>query len=442
MRAYLASHQEYRVVFLLPERDYKKYPQLFGDGYNNLFFVEPVNVSNSKGFIQKLFYFFYSYLLYTNTTWMLATMGTRPDEPPAGGSMRRMLNPVKRAIAATFGKSLWVRRCAVPAMFWRVFRERPFQNVFDSYQPDLVFVSHIYGWFDTNLLAEAKQRHIKTMGMPAGWDHLDKYFLPFPVDRMLAQSSWVKHAAIKYQSYKDEEVFIIGYPNFDYIASRVYEMPRADLLQKLNFPADAKLILYVSGSVYCPDEPDIIEEMVKWAERGELAGNVYFVIRLYPRGRQGEKDFDERKFERLKSSSRVAFYLPEAWDDKDASKFLLNLILHADIMIQVYTTMALEATVLQRPLLSTPFDGYQKRPRHRSLRRFEKFEHFQDIIKSGALASAYNFDELKMYINRYLEDPQYGAKERRELRKNFCGPLDGHNSDRLVERIIEFVSES
>ena len=435
LKQFLRDNHGYRAVILVPQRDYKKYPDLFKDGHNELFFVEPIAVGLSKGILQRCFYFFYSYLLYTQTTMVLATMGTRPDEPPAGGRGKQMLMPIKWFIAHTFGKSDVIRLRLVPYLFLVIFRDRPFNRVFESYKPDLVFASHIFGWFDANLLAEARRMGVATMGMPAGWDHLDKYYLPFHVDRLLAPSNSIADAGIRFQHYHPDEISVIGYPHFDFIASRSWEKPREELLRYFHFPPDAKIVMYVSGSIYCPDEPEIIKEMADWAEQGKLKGNVYFVIRLYPGGRN-YKDAEERKFEQLTSHLRIAFYRHEVWTDIETTERLLNLMAHADVVIQVYTTVALEVTVLGRPLLSTPFDGHHQRPMYRSIRRFEKFEHFQDVIKSGALLRAYSFEELRECLNRYFEDPSYLSLEREQLRKDQCGPLDGRASERVLKEII------
>lgn len=436
LKQFLRDNRGYRAVILVPERDHKKYLDLFKDGYNELFFVEPVAVMLSKGMLQRFFYFFYSYLLYTQTTMVLATMGTRPDEPPAGGRGKRLLVPIKWLIARTLGRSDFIRLRAVPYLFFVIFRDRPFKHVFESYKPDIVFATHLCGWFDVNLLAEARRQNVGTMGMPAGWDHLDKYHLPFHVNRMLAQSNSVKNAGMKFQRYESDEISVIGYPHFDFIESRSWEMPRNDLLRHFGFPPDAKLVMYVSGSAYCPDEPEIIKEMADWAQEGKLKGNVYVVVRLYPGGRT-YKNLEERKFEKLTSHPRIAFYMPEVWNDMETIAILFNLMAHADVVIQVYTTMALEATVLDRPILSTPFDGHHQRPMYRSIRRFEKFEHFQDVIKTGALLRAYSFEELRERLNRYLQDPSYLSAEREQLRKDQCGPLDGRSSERVLKEIIK-----
>ncbi len=428
------------IVILLLYREYDKYKNCFGEGLGSRYAVEPIMVSPPATFIQKLFHFFYSYLLYTRTTMVLATMGTRPGEPPAGG--RRFLIPLKLLISYTLGKSTFVRLTIIPWLFQKVFIDRPFRDVFDRYYPSLVFSSHVYGWFDIMLLSEAKRRSIKTVGMSAGWDHLDKYFLPFHADRFLAQSNEMVHSAIKYQNYRKDAIAIVGYPHFDYMIKRSYEMPRVELLRELNMPMDARYILYVSGTDYCPDEPDVIETMLQWIDKGAFAGTIYIVLRPYPGGAQRGKEYDRERFARLAQHPRIRFCQQKTWADLAETDFFLNVILHAHMVMQVYTTVALEVTALDKPILSALFDGYRTLPFRESIRRFEQFEHFQDVIKTGALAQARSFDELKTLLNIFFTDLNYLRKERAHMKKDLCGPLDGKVGERIVREISEMLLHS
>jgi len=164
--------------------------------------VEPIEISYERTLVQKLFRFFYSYLLYTNTTKILATMGMRPDEPPAGGN--RFLAPVKWLLANTFGRSIFIRKKLAPWLYFKINPERPFAEAFEKYQPDVVFLSSIYDRFDSRLIPEAKRRSVKTIAMQASWDHIDKYYMPFQADIFIAHSEQIRRAAIKFQSYKPE----------------------------------------------------------------------------------------------------------------------------------------------------------------------------------------------------------------------------------------------
>lgn len=396
--------------------------------------IEIVDAPIAKSVAQRVFYFLYSYLVYTGTTRIMATLGTRPDEPPAGG--KYFLAPLKILIARTVGKSRWVKRVLVPRLWPVIFTERPFADVLDRVRPDAVFITHIYGWFDTLLLAEAKRRGIHTTGMPAGWDHLDKYFLPFHTDRLLVASGQVKRMAIEYQAYNPAEIATVGYSHFDFIAKKDFLTSRKALLSRLGFPADAKYFLYVSGSAYCPDEPDIIEQILAWADQGRFGENVYLVIRPYLGGRGRDKAFDMEKFKRFADHPRVFFYQKEFWGDMKLSLDFMNILGHADAVVALYTTMVVEAAVLDRPLVAPAFDGYARRPYHRSIRRFMGFDHFREVIGTGALRLAYDFDGLFSLLDAYLKNPQLDADKRERLRREICGPLDGATSQRILDEIL------
>ncbi len=434
MREIMPHRPDLSVVFVLPEAHRHKYPEFLRECREAGFAVEFVSAPLAEGLLQRLFYFFYSYLVYTGTTRIMATIGTRPDEPPAGG--RWYLAPLKRLIASAFGRFRFVKRSVIPRLYLIFFRNRPFRDIFVRYRPELVFAPHLYGWFDAVLLAEARRSGVKTMGMAAGWDHLDKYFLPFRVDKLLAQSDQVKQGAIRFQGYLPEEIALVGYPHFDFVLSGEYVMTRAQVLGRLGFPPTAKLLLYVSGSAYCPDEPDIIETILSWADEGKFGSDVYLVIRPYSGGRSKDKEIEEKKFGRFAGHPRVAIFRRDFWGDLEKSIYFVNILRHADAVVALYTTMVLEAAALDRPLIAPAFDGYHSRPFHRSIRRFEQFEHFGEVMRIGAMRTARNFADLFRYLDEYLKNPQLDAEKRELLRRRLYYKLDGKASERILSHLF------
>ena len=434
----LRANPDTRVVVIIPLPFRDKYGPLVAD--ENLMrqgrlIIEIADVPTKKNFFQQIFYFFSSYLIFTGTTKIMATMGARPDEPPAGG--RWYLAPLKLAIARSLGRIAWVKRRAVPWLWPLFFSERPFAALFDRYHPDLVFAPHLYGWFDTVLVGEAKRRRVATLGMPAGWDHLDKYFLPLHTDRLLVPSPQVRRQAVEHQAYLPEQIAITGFPYFDFITRKDYLRPRSDVLNQLGFGEDTKYILYVSGSAYCPDEPDIIARMLAWADQGKFGErDVRLIIRPYQGGRRQDKQFDMQKFNRFEMHPRAVFYRQEFWGDRERTEYFLNILAHADVVMGVYTTMLIEAAALDRPLAAPAFDGYHKRPYHRSIQRFEEFDHFREVLASGAVQRARSFDDLLAILRRYLDNPAADAAERKSLRDRICYRLDGKASERILAELL------
>ncbi len=439
LRQRLKDDRGLRIVIVMPDRYYEKVAPFLEKDISERLIIETVHLGEKKRFSQKLFYFFYSHLLYTGTTRLMATVGTRPDEPPAGG--RWFLAPIKVLIARTIGRSRRVRLKIIPKLFLKLFPDRAdMGRLFQKYHPNLVFITHLYGWFDTVLLGEAKRHHITTIGMPAGWDHLDKYFLPFQVDTLLVPSEQVRDAAVRYQSYNPNTIRIVGYPHLDFIVRHADDRTRAEVLSSLGWPKDAKYILYVSGSAYCPDEPEIIEKILCWADEGRFGEDVRMIIRPYLGGRSKDRAFDAEKFERFKKNPRVRFYEREFWGDMDKAREFVALMRHADAVLAVYTTMVLEAGALDRPLVAVAFDGSAYRPWYRSIRRFEGFEHFQDVLKTGAMRTAYNFDRLFEILDNYFKNPRLDGERRELLRERLCYKLDGKASERVLDEVLRFIA--
>lgn len=437
MRDAVASDRDLRVVYAVHKKERDKYAWFFEGKESSRHFMETVDASPRRTLFRKIFRFFYAYLVYTGTTKVLTTMGMRADDPPAAAN--RHFSFVRVILANTLGRVGFVKRAVVPFLYLRVFRERPFQDLFVRYNPSVVFATNVYGEFDTMLLAEAKRRRVFSIAMPANWDHIDKYFLPLQADWLLAQNEQVKNAAVKYQAYKPEQIQLIGYPYFDFIQSPDSFLPRGTTLKYLRFPDNARYLLYVSGTAYCPDEPDIIETMLKWIDSGELGDNIFLVLRPYLGGRSKDKEFDRKKFEDFASHPRVCFYTEKSWDNMDDAVRYLNTIRHASVVMTVYSTAFLEAVVMDQPIVAAVFDGYKNRPYHRSIRRFEEFEHFKDFIKTGALKRTFNFDELRTALKNYFANPALDGDKRAFVRDHVCYKLDGGATRRVVETVLAAV---
>lgn len=419
-------------VFLVPEEQFAKYRHLFEGVDDTNFLVEAVSAPPRDRLFGRAFRFLYAYLIYTDTTKLLATMGMRPDEMAPGS---RYLAPVKALIAATLGRSPWFTRRAVPRLFNLFFPHRPFARVFEKYRPDAVFAPNLYGWFDTLLIREARDCGAKSIGMTANWDHIDKYFIPFRADRFLAQNEDIGRKAAALQGYPPGAIAVVGYPHFDFIVNREYAMRREDLLASMGVPPDARFLLYISGSVYAPDEPEVLTEIARWIEDGKFGKNMYLALRPYIGGRFRDREFDEEKFSSLRRRPKVFVYERQSWAEIEGTARLLGLMRHADIVISAFSTAALEAALFDRPLIAVGFDGHRTRPLHRSVRRFERFGHFQEVFATGAIRIVRSFDDLSAAISAYLENPSLDRERREALRRSMCGPLDG----RVSERILDFI---
>jgi len=431
IRAGLNRDPELRVVLVVQPKHYEQYK----DYENHRVIIEQAHKSRPLSRFQKAFTFLYSYLVYTGTTRTLATMGMRPEDAPGAG--KRFLNPLKILIARTAGRIRWIKRVLVPFAYQAMFQEDEYRALIRRYRPHMAFVPHLFSSFDMRLLSAARREGVHTAGMITNWDHFDKYYLPLHVDRLFVQSEQIKRFAIDYQAYQESRIMITGYPYFDFIADRHYMRPRQETLRELGFQEGARYILYVSGSMYCPDEPDVIEEMLSWIDAGEFGHDMHLVIRPYPGVRGKDLEFDEKKFNDFKDHPRVSFYLGRFWGNVSKSTAFMNMVRYADAVAVVYSTAALEALALDRRGVIPSYDGSRIRPFRRSVKRFELREHFKDLLLCADIRKADNSPELRMHLKDAVAGSAVSTKSEGSPCGRVTGPLDTLASKRIFNELMK-----
>jgi len=430
----IAADESLKVVIVARPQDKERIAVFIDDAARKGITIEIVDgIGRQQGMIAKAISFFYSYLVYTGTTKTLATVGMRPNDAP--GAARRSLAFLKLFISRTFGASNAFKRAVAPMLYCASVSKSPFDYVFKQYNPDVVFVPNLFDPFDMRVLEAARRFNCRTIGMVASWDHLDKYYLPLHVDTLLVQSNQLREFAVKLQAYEERDVKIVGYPYFDFIVDEHFISSRGEVTGALGFPDGVPYIVYISGSMYCPDEPDIIETILAWISEGVLPKETHLVIRPYPGGRGKDIDFDQQKFEGFKDRGNVFFYMGKFWGDVEKSARFVNMIRHASAVIAVYSTAGLEALGLDRPVITPSFDGNKVRPFHRSVKRFEMREHFRDLLNSPGMKKADSFADLRMYLTEAVHDPSRGHDDREALRRQVTGPVDGRVTSRIYQVI-------
>jgi CDP-glycerol glycerophosphotransferase (TagB/SpsB family) len=290
---------------------------------------------------------------------------------------------------------------------------------------------------DVELAAEAKQRGISTLGMTSNWDHLNKYFIPRQTDHFLVQNEPMRREAIKLHNYRPERVSLVGFPQFD-----VYADPKRDLIPRSEFcahfgiPESAKIILYVSGSAYALDEPDILKAIAGWLREGAF-GEARLMVRPYVNLR--ERELEEKKYASLNDDPMIVFNWMKHDERDEHKQFYRSMLAYADIVLSVFSTMAIEAAILDKPTLTIGFDGHHRRPSHQSVVRLEELAHFRHVLDTGSVPIIRNFTELREQLLHYLAHPEDGRDKRRALVEHLCYKMDGNASERIARQVYAHV---
>ncbi len=394
--------------------------------------IEEIAESMHKNVLQQAFYFFYSFLIFTDTTKLVSSYGVRADKPRP--LFRYWNYPIKLFIAKVFGRWPWMRERAVPWLYFKIFASyRPYKEVFARYSPDMAFLPNICIWpADLEILVEAKRNGVATVGMPGNWDHLSKYYIPFRPDKLLVWSEATKREAAVYQFYDPSVVTAVGSPQIDFFIREKNIAPREEFLRKIGFESSNKIILYASQGPYSLDGPDYIEMLLQWIEAGKLPPETRLIVRPHPHAR-----FEKEKYEKFRGHKYIYHDEREGWSSEENARHFSNIVAHADVVVTTYSSVATEASIWDRPTIIASFDGYKTRPIYQSVKRHKNFTHFQDVIKTGGVWVAEDQDEFYRALTAYLHDPSIHGEGRERLRQAIFGFFDGKNSARIVEHILK-----
>ncbi|MBU3925953.1 CDP-glycerol glycerophosphotransferase family protein [Patescibacteria group bacterium] len=321
-------------------------------------------------------------------------------------------------------------------------KDNRYQQYFEKYQPNLIFLSNFTTKIDRAFLRHAKKNKIFSVGMINAWDNITLAKYPFRIlpDKLIAYNKIIKEEAEKYIDMQEKDIFISGWPHFDhYVNSK--RISREEFCKKLGINSQKRILLFASiGSTLNPTEWQTLSLLDKAILDGRLPDDLTIIFRQHPT--------EKTKMENVKTSGHVVIDDSKTIikkEDKNYSEILksdmdhlADSLFHSDVTINTCSTMSIDAAVFDKPIVNIAFDGLEQKPFHQSVRKFYTIHHvhYQPIMKTKGVKIAYNIDELVKYINMYLENPSLDKDNRKRIVEEQCYKLDGRSGQRIGEYLL------
>jgi hypothetical protein len=313
--------------------------------------------------------------------------------------------------------------------------------LFDRYQPVLVLAANPGLVFsEVPLLRTAKRRGVRSMALDASWDNFTNKLIPVrQVDRLVVWNYNMKEPAISLHGYDPSAISVAGAPQFDpHFRART---PRDDFFARIGADPDRTLIALTTTprSLYSHHD-HVLRVLVKAMENGRLA-NAQVLVRLHPRDEfDAYKEFAttphviiEKPFrETVKVADGLAIdVMPEH------QKHLGDTLCHADVVVNVASTISIEACIFDTPVVNINFDGPDESPYVKSARRYYSFTHYVNITSRGAVRVATSPEQLVRDVAAYLATPSLDAAGRKQVVFDQCQFIDGRSAERVVRLVLD-----
>jgi hypothetical protein len=348
---------------------------------------------------------------------------------------RKALFPLVKATLGVLRRSKTARRKLVDLQ--KRFTPHLYDDLFERYRPDLV-VASTAGWrLDRYLLRDAAARGLTTGAIVLGWDNPSSHALPgAKIDYISCWSEAQKQELVKGSDWDPERIHIGGIPSYDGYFEKRWLMPREDYFKLHNLDPQRKLLGYACSFVTYSPNIQNIAALARMVSTDRLAEPSQLLVRLHPNHFTDVKRWaNEREqiralvneyphvhlVEPVPLGGELGYYSGEDMPEKS------SMMAHSDVFLTVYSTMAVEASIHETPIVSAVINSPSGWPGEYSLPLTEigGWPTHSRFRESGAGKVAAGEAQLLQAINAYLKNPHLDREAQRAFVKQECTYTDG-----------------
>lgn len=351
----------------------------------------------------------------------------------------------KRRLASMLASSM-VRMESRYDLIDRLIAHPRAEELFDRHQPALLVTSSP-GLIQAEvpLLRTAVRRGVPSIAVDASWDNFTNKILPVRrVSRLVVWNQLMKQQAIAFHGYRPDDVHVTGPQHWDLYFRRGRESTRETFFRRIGADPTRKLVTLTTTPLELyPHYDHVLRVMIEAMTRGRWPGGCQLLVRVHPRD-----DLD--RYRAFVDQPHVIVEKPfrttvKAGDGlsvditTESQQHLADTLRHSDVVVQVASTIAVEAAVFDTPVVNVSFDGEVPAEWTRSARRYLRFTHFANVVRHGAVSLAESPEQLVEGVAAYLTDPTLDAGGRRRVVQEQCQFLDGRSADRVAACVVDML---
>lgn len=298
-----------------------------------------------------------------------------------------------------------------------------FEKLIKNNPVDMLFFTHQRPPYIVPLVYVANKLKIKTVSFIFSWDNLaSKGRMAARFDHYLVWSNLMKTELQHfYKSIKNEQITVVGTPQFEPYVMPEYEIPKADFISKFNLNENYKTICFSCGDISTSKNDELYIEIIAEAIQNQEIINVNFLIRTSPAE-------DPKRFETLvKKFPFIHWNFPkwnlsrenhqETWSQRvptvEDIVDLRSILQYSDLNINMLSTMSLDFMQFDKPVINPVFGNLENGLYNDQ--RFLNYAHIETVINSKATKIVKNKEELIKAIQTYLDNPNLDSENRKKL---------------------------
>lgn len=318
-----------------------------------------------------------------------------------------------------------------------------------DYQPDIILNLHQRAPSTVPIISSAIELNIKVATVIYSWDNVPKARLISRYDFYFVWSKLMKKELdVLYPEIASSQIHIVGTPQFEFYFQEKYYVDKEFFYDQFGLDIQKKTICFSGNDQASPYEAYYLNDLCEALCKIDQIDRPQIIFRRCP------VDKTNRFNQVLKKYSHLIFSIDPDWGGVIGSdgcfsenyprfndvSLLVNTLKHSDLVINLGSTMAHDAAILDKPCLYLNYD-----PVVNSVFKVEdiyNFQHFRSMENLNAVGWINSKEEIHQKIVSALINPLQVGKDRKKwLKKIVLHPIE--NSSRMLhKKILECISVS
>lgn len=325
----------------------------------------------------------------------------------------------------------------------RLVSHRHAEELFDRHRPALLVASSPGLIFsEVPLLRTAVRRRVRSMAVDPSWDNFTNKLLPVRrVNRLIVWNDLMKQQAVELHGYQPDEVSVAGAPQWDVYFRQTGALREAFFRNLGADPSRRLITLTTTPRELYAHHDHVVRALISAMREGAWPWPVQLLVRLHPRDDlsayaefHGEPHvFIEKPFRATSVTSGDGLAIDMTAGNQ---QHLADTMRYSDVVVNVASTLAVEAAIVDTPVVNISFDGAQPSEWVRSARRYYRFTHYVNVTRHNAARVAETPGQLVEYIGRYLADPSLDREGRQRVATEQCQFFDGLSASRAGAFVV------
>jgi hypothetical protein len=393
----------------------------------------------------------YAHMYWANT----GSMQRAVRKPVRGRFTRRLFIRSSRVLGRLGAEPKRIRMIDAVhvALVERLAEVGAYKRLFERTRPSVVFATSQRHYSDYSLLpavVAAKELGIPTATFIVSWDNLSsKGRIVAPFDHYLVWSDTMRGELRKYYpQISGDRIHVVGTPQFDPYGDPDMLWSREEFFRRIGGDAGKQLICFSGGDAEtCPEDPGHVRVLLEQIRAGKIKGNPQVLVRPSPAD-------DGARYRAVRESFPELIFAPPAWlhpkggnwtriiPQREDVAFLANLTHHADLNVNLGSTMTLDFGLHDKPVVNVAFDIAN--PPLFGMPVYDyyyHYEHFLPVVAFGASRIARSAEALPEHINAYLSDPTLDREGRRRLVEMHVDVRPGESSQVTVDALARIAGQ-